>query len=153
MRCRNSFIMKNTGLVLLTALLPFCIVLGQKGTMADSIYLVELNQRIDHYVVEKNIKALDSLYADDFVFSHGSGRAEGKAGWLSTVARANYPMRQHDSVKVELHPAIAIVRGKMSIQKINKDKTDHYHLRYIRIFARRNSWQLISHHTTHEWHE
>jgi ketosteroid isomerase-like protein len=145
--------MKKIALALFTILFPCGFINGQTESMADSNLIRELNQRIDQYVVERKIQALDSLYAADFVFSHGSGRVEGKAGWLTTVARANYPMRQHDSVKVELHPAIAIVRGKMSIQKINKDKTDHYHLRYIRVFARRNSWQLISHHTTHEWHE
>ena len=66
----------------------------------------------------------------------------------------NYPQRQHDSVKVELHAGVAIVKGKMDIQKINNDKTDRYHLRYIRIYALRNKhWQMISHNTTHEWHE
>lgn len=145
--------MKNGVLVLFVLLLSCCLVNGQTEALADSNLIRELNQRIDEYVVQKNIQALDTFYAGDFVFSHGSGRVEGKAGWLSTVARADYPMRQHDSVKVEMHPAIAIVRGKMSIKKINKDKTDHYHLRYIRVFARRKSWQLISHHTTHEWHE
>lgn len=127
---------------------------AQTGAETDSSFLVKLNQQIDDGVVSRNITALDSLYAGDFVFSHGSGRVEGKAGWLTTVARANYPFRQHDSVKVELHPGVAVVKGKMSIQKINKDKTDNYHLRYIRVYAwRNNRWQLISHNTTHEWHE
>lgn len=117
-------------------------------------YLIWLNQEIDSYVVSKDVKALDSLYADDFVFSHGSGRVEGKEGWMKTVERANYPLRQHDSVKVELHENVAVLKGKMDIQKVNKDKTDTYHLRYIRIYALRNkNWLLISHNTTHEWHD
>jgi ketosteroid isomerase-like protein len=121
---------------------------------SNNSYLVWLNQQIDSYVVSKDVKALDSLYADDFVFSHGSGRVEGKDGWMKTVERANYPLRQHDSVKVELHENVAVVKGKMDIQKVNKDKTDTYHLRYIRIYALRNKqWQLISHNTTHEWHD
>jgi hypothetical protein len=121
---------------------------------SDSSFLVSLNQQIDSYVVQRNTTALDSLYANDFVFSHGSGKVEGKQSWLTTVARANYPMRQHDSVKVELHAGVAIVKGKMAIQKINTDKTDRYHLRYIRVYEwRNNRWQMISHNTTHEWHE
>lgn len=120
----------------------------------DSSYLVSLNQQIDDYVVRRNVRVLDSLYANDFIFSHGSGRVEGKAGWLRTVGRANYPLRQHDSVRVELHEALGIVKGKMKIEKINKDKTDRYYLKYIRVYAlRKNFWQLISHTTTHEWHE
>lgn len=120
----------------------------------DSSLLVTLNQRIDDLVVQRNTIALDSLYATDFVFSHGSGKVEGKTGWLTTVGRNNYPKRLHDSVKVELHPGVGIVKGKMSIERVNKDKTDRYHLRYLRVYAlRAGRWQLISHSTTHEWHE
>ncbi|MBC7948864.1 MAG: nuclear transport factor 2 family protein [Chitinophagaceae bacterium] len=141
--------------LLLIAILPTSLLLESKAQVArDSAYLVALNQRIDSLVVIRNVTALDSLYAVDFVFSHGSGRVEGKSGWLTTVGRANYPLRQHDSVKVELHPGLAVVKGKMSIQKINKDKTDRYHLRYIRVYALRGrQWQLVSHNTTTEYHE
>jgi hypothetical protein len=127
---------------------------AQVITGGDSSYVVWLNQQIDSYVVSRNTTALDTLYGEDFVFSHGSGRVEGKTGWLTTVGRSNYPDRQHDSVKAEMHPALAIVKGKMFIQKVNRDKTDSYHLRYIRVYALRNNrWFLISHNTTHEWHE
>ena len=120
----------------------------------DSAYLIELNQRIDSYVVEQKVAALDSLYADDFVFSHGSGKVEGKPGWLATVARTKYNLRQHDSVKVELHPGLAIVKGKMTIQRVGADKIDRYYLRYIRVFAYRNKkWLFVSHNTTYELHE
>jgi ketosteroid isomerase-like protein len=121
---------------------------------ADSGYLVTLNQQIDSYVVKRDTSALKKLYSDDFVFSHGSGKVEGKSGWLTTVGRADYPLRQHDSVKVELHWDLAIVRGKMKIEKNNKDNIDRYYLRYLRIYALRDKqWQLVSHHTTYEWHE
>lgn len=138
-------------------LLTFCIMaLAAQMLYAqnDSALLIRLNQQIDSYVVQKNVAALDSLFAADFIFNHGSGKTEGKAGWFTTVARANYPYRNHDSVKVELHPAIAIVKGKMNIEKRNKDKADRYWLKYIRVFALRdNRWQLISHSTVQEQHE
>lgn len=122
-------------------------------TSNDSSYLLQLNQQIDQYVVERNIAALDSLYAPDFVFSHGSGRIEGKAGWMKTVGRADYPLRQHDSVRVELHGKLALLRGKMNIEKKGKEKTDKYFLRYIRLYARRDHhWQLVSHQTFYEQH-
>jgi hypothetical protein len=109
---------------------------------------------IDTYVVERNVEALDSLYAPDFVFSHGSGKVEGKSGWLATVGRTTYQVRRHDSVTVELHPALAIVKGKLSIQRAGKDKLDKYHLEYIRVYALRGKgWQMVSHNTTLEYHE
>ena len=121
---------------------------------ADSLLLVKLNQQIDDYVVQQKVTELGSLYADDFVFSHGSGKVEGKASWLQSVARTTYPSRQHDSVKVELHPGVAVVKGNMSIRRNDKQKVAVYHLKYIRVYALRNrQWQMISHSTTAERHD
>jgi hypothetical protein len=121
---------------------------------ADSSLLIRLNQQIDDYVVQQKVKELGSLYADDFVFSHGSGKVEGKAGWLQSVARTTYPSRQHDSVKVELHPGVAIVKGNMAIRRNDKEKVAVYYLKYIRVYALRNKqWQMISHSTTAERHD
>jgi len=119
----------------------------------DSSYLLRLNQLTDDYVVARNTAALDTIYADDFVFNHGSGKTEGKEGWYVTVKRANYPLRAHDSVKVELHGNVAILRGKMNIQKVNKDKTDKYWLKYVRVYVLRGRWRLVSHSTVAEAHE
>ena len=122
--------------------------------VADSNFIIIRNQQMDTYVVEHNTTALDSLYADDFVFSHGSGRVEGKQGWFTSVAKGSFLSRLHDSVTVEFHPQLAIVRGKLSVQKKNKEKIDRYQLYYIRVYAlRKSSWQMISHITTREYHE
>lgn len=102
---------------------------------SDSSFLISRNQQIDTYVVEHNTTALDSLYAEDFVFSHGSGRIEGKKGWLTSVEKGSFISRQHDSVTVEWHPQLAILRGKLTVQKKGKEKTDRYHLYYIRVYA------------------
>ena len=144
--------MRKISLLVCLALFPVLIIQAQGTT--DSSYLISLNQQIDDYVVQQNSAALEKIYAEDFVFSHGSGRIEGKAGWLKSVAKGGFLARQHDSVTVELHPQLAILRGKLSVQKKNKEKTDRYHLKYIRVYAyREKQWQLVSHVTTHEYHE
>ncbi len=144
--------MRRIILLLITLLFTSHTLTAQP--VKDSAYLLLLNQQIDDYVVQRNVAALDTLFATDFVFNHGSGKTEGKAGWMATVSKANYPLRQHDSVTVELHPGIAVVKGKMNIQKINKDKTDRYWLKYIRVYAWRiTGWKLISHSTVQEKHE
>ncbi len=130
------------------------IINAQTFYTTDSSHVIIINQQIDNYVMQKNARALDTLYAEDLVFSHGSGRIEGKAGWMKTVGRNNYPLRKHDSVTVEMHPGIAIVRGKMAIQRIDKGKTVRYTLKYVRVYAfRKQTWQMISHITTHEHHD
>lgn len=141
-------------ILLFTFFLALHTFLCAQAGKADSSYLVELNQQIDNYVVKQNVDLLGKLYADDFIFSHGSGRVEGREGWLKSVAKGNFLLRQHDSVTVEMHPELAIVRGKLTVHKNNKDKTDRYHLKYFRLYALRNKqWQLVSHITTSEWHE
>ncbi|MEP6676823.1 MAG: nuclear transport factor 2 family protein [Ferruginibacter sp.] len=133
-------------------LFPLFIAAQQTG--ADSNAIVALNQQIDDYVVSKNTKALENLYSNDFVFSHGSGKVQDKAAWLRSVVNANYALRQHDSVTTELHGDIAIVKGKMTITRIDKDKTDRYWLKYVRVFVwKKERWQMISHSTIQEQHE
>ena len=140
----------------LALLLPFFITVKLKAQLPpspDSMSLVTLNQHIDDLVVQQQVAQLDSLYADDFVFSHGSGRIEGKPNWLRTVGRTKYGVRNHDSVRVQQHDNIAVVKGNMYIERFDKAKTAKYSLRYLRIYAIRSGrWQLLSHTTTAETH-
>jgi hypothetical protein len=141
-------------LVLLSLVLTTSIVTAQNNAAPDSMYFISLNQQIDTYVVQRNVRALDTLYATDFVFSHGTGFIEGKPGWLSAVEKNSYLSRRHDSVTVEPHPGLAILRGKLSIQRKDNDQLTRYNLKYVRVYAVRNKrWQMISHITTHEQHE
>jgi ketosteroid isomerase-like protein len=140
------------------ALISLAILLftatATKAQPADSAGIIRLNQQIDSHVIAQDLAALDTLYADDFVFSHGSGLVEGKGGWLKTVSTVRYSLRQHDSVTAELHAGIIIVKGKLSVQRTNKDKTSRYNLKYIRVYVLRNKrWQLLSHHTVYEHDE
>ncbi len=146
--------MQKINAILLLLLAPLLVLHAQVSEPTDSGFVVTLNQQIDDFVVKQQIEPLSKIYADDFVFSHGSGKVEGREDWLKSVAKGNFLLRQHDSVTVEMHPELAIVRGKLSVHKNNKDKIDRYHLKYFRLYAYRNKqWQLISHITTSEWHE
>jgi hypothetical protein len=127
---------------------------ARDNPQADSSMLLTLNQQIDNLVVLHDINALDKLYAADFVFSHGSGRVEGKVGWFRSVDKGNFVSRQHDSVTVELHPGIALLRGKLTVLKKASKGNSKYYLKYVRVYALRDKqWQLISHVTVWEYHE
>ena len=127
---------------------------AQQNISFDSSVIITLNQQIDNYVVQQNIAALDKLYAPDFVFSHGSGKVEGRQGWFKSVAKGSFVTRQHDSVTVEMHTDIAVVRGRLSVHKKTEKENSKYHLKYVRVFVLRDKqWQLISHITVWEQHE
>ena len=58
------------------------------GVLAQSASerLLSINAQIDEAVVKKDTKKLARLYADDFVFTHGTGLVEGKTSWIKNVA-------------------------------------------------------------------
>jgi len=124
-------------------------LLGQSGKE-----VLDLNVQIDKGVVQKNIEFLKKVYGNDFVFTHGTGLVEGKESWLKAIQRPEleYLSRVHDSTQVEMHGQVAIVVGRLVVERVAQD-TAKYGLWYVRVFEKRkNQWQMISHRTTKEWH-
>jgi ketosteroid isomerase-like protein len=117
--------------------------------------VLRANASIDAGVVTKDMAALQKLYADDFVFTHGTGLVEGKASWLKNVQSPDvqFKQRKQDSTQVEMHNDVAIVIGRLDIVREQKHQTATYGIWYVRVFVwRAKRWQLISHRTTREWH-
>lgn len=113
------------------------------------------NAQIDAGVVAKDIDVLKKLYADDFVFTHGTGLVDSKASWLKNIQNPEvlFKSRVQDSTKVEMHNDVAIVVGRIDIVREQKQQTFKYGIWYVRVFIQKdNRWQCISHRTTKEWH-
>jgi ketosteroid isomerase-like protein len=117
----------------------------------------DLNRAIDRAVVKKDIGFLEKHYADDFVFTHGTGNIDSKDSWIKNIANmpegTRFVSREHDSTFVEPHSNIAIITGKLSVQRQSKEKTTDYFVKYVRVFVlRKKVWQMISHRTYFERH-
>ncbi|MCU7548457.1 nuclear transport factor 2 family protein [Chitinophagaceae bacterium LB-8] len=113
-----------------------------------------LNRQIDHWVVQKNTGLLKKYYADDFVFTHGTGHVDSKASWLENVAKpgTQFVSRLHDSTAVELHPNLAIVTGTLTVVRKTAAPGSNYAVRYVRVYARqKKDWQMVSHRTVLQW--
>lgn len=133
-------------------LLPIWVI-AQKDSL--EIEIARLNQEIDNAVIEKNLAFLQIHYAEDFVFTHGTGLVDNKAKWLMSVNNpaSVFLSRLHDSTTVEIHNDIVIVSGKLLVIRKDNLKTVNYGLRYVRVFRKNKEiWQMISHRTTFEWH-
>jgi ketosteroid isomerase-like protein len=117
---------------------------------------IATNAQIDEAVVKKDTLKLKKLYADDFVFTHGTGFVEGKASWIKNVRNPNtqFISRAQDSTTFELHGDVALVIGKIEIVRKDKDGNVAYGIWYIRVYRKKKKdlWQMISHRTTREWH-
>jgi ketosteroid isomerase-like protein len=139
----------NTVCLVLTVFASF----GQGDATASNV--LEINQRIDAGIVDKDIGTLEKLYASDLVFTHGTGTVDDKESWLRSVSRPEqkFVSRVHDSTGVELHNDIALVHGILTVTRLDGRKEVRYKLWYLRIFRQReDTWELISHRTTHEIH-
>jgi ketosteroid isomerase-like protein len=117
----------------------------------------DLNRAIDMAVVKKDVAFLQKHYADDFVFTHGTGNIDSKESWIKNIQNmpeGNYFVsREHDSTFVEPHGNIAIITGKLSVKRQSKEKITDYYVKYVRVFVlRKKVWQMISHRTYFEKH-
>lgn len=118
-------------------------------------FIDSVNRVIDRSVVQKKVALLQKYYADDFVFTHGTGLVDSKKSWIKNVSdtSVHYISREHDSTFVELHKDVAIITGILTVRRQMPASINAYALRYVRVFVlRKNQWQMISHRTTSEWH-
>ncbi len=120
-------------------------------------YLLNLDRKIQEAVVIGDSLLMDSVLANDFLFTHGfmNGGQEDEAKWKQ-LARRNPPLyfyRRVDSATVELHGDIALVLGTLSIKRrpiARNNETENYcyTLAYVHLYAfRKNRWQFLSHRT------
>jgi ketosteroid isomerase-like protein len=113
-----------------------------------------VNTRIEDAVVAKDLASLEALYADDFVFTHGTGLVQTKSQWLDSIrtTETRYLSRQLDSTSIELHADTAIVKGRLLVCRQSEAGEKRYGLQYVRVYSMKTGlWQLISHRTTAQW--
>lgn len=142
----------RTYLLYLLVFSTYSILFAQENTQKT---IEELNQRIDNAVIKKDVDQLRKLYADDFVFTHGTGVVDSKESWLKDIEKstARFISRQHDSTTVEVHDNVAIITGRLMVTREGEKGISRYGIRYVRVYAlRKKQWLLISHRTVKEWH-
>ena len=105
-------------------------------------------------MVSKDFASLEVLYADDFVFTHGTGLVQTKSEWLDSL-RSNetrFLSRQLDDTSIELDAEVALVTGKLLVCRQSAEGEVRYGLQYRREYSMKSGlWQLISHRTTAQW--
>lgn len=116
--------------------------------------LIAYNQAIDHAVIQHDTDLLKKAFTEDFVFYHGTGMVDGKSSWIANAKNmtVHYSLRQHDSVRIEVHPPdIYIAYGKLTVQREDSKGNHRYYLYYQRIFRKiKNRFMMMSHRTLHE---
>lgn len=141
---------KMCSLTISFALRLLVLVLTVQITASGADVLTDLramDQRIEDAVVGADLKFLESAYASDFRFTHGTGNVQSKDEWLKSVAKRGFLSRKISLVEVELHGDVAVTVGRLDVIK-NGEGGEKYSLKYVRIYGRRNGrWQLLMHRT------
>lgn len=123
--------------------------------MNSAISTIEtVNRRLEDAIVSKDFASLEALYADDFVFTHGTGLVQTKSQWLDSLHSndTRYLSRQLDDTMIELHTDIALVTGRLLVCRLSESGEATYGLKYVRVFSRKSGlWQLVSHRTISQW--
>lgn len=129
---------------------------GQKlsDTTAINFQVDSINREVDRAVVQKNIPYMQTHFADDFKFTHGTGLIDNKESWIgkTQMPGVQYISREHDSTNVELHGDIAIVTGTLKVVLPPGANRYGYMIRYERVYwLNKKIWQMISHRTFAQW--
>jgi hypothetical protein len=109
--------------------------------------VAQLDSILETAVLAQDRAALDTLYAADFQFSHGTGEHDTRQTWLLQALATPAPFRSRrvDSVTVEVHPGWAVTTGRLWVESVAHGRYAWRYLRVWRLDGRR--WQLASHHS------
>jgi hypothetical protein len=113
--------------------------------------LLDFEKNIENAVVNTDISFLQSAYADDFKFKHGTGNRSTKESWLKDVVdnKGKFLSRKVDASEAELHDNIGITEGTITVTRADRS----YTIRYVRAYRKKgNTWELFMHRTVEETH-
>lgn len=111
--------------------------------------LRELDQTIDTAVSERDETVLNSVLADDFIYTHSNGRSQSKAEFVDAIKRREDPPRRLlQNIGVEFHDDVAVTRGDLDIHY--HDNRPSLYMRYVRVYRfLGDRWRPISHRTVY----
>jgi ketosteroid isomerase-like protein len=113
------------------------------------VEMSDLDTAIDNAMSGQDAAALNSLLADDFVYTHSNGMSQPKPEFITAIlARTNPPRRVLSDVHAEPHGDIAVTRGNLDI--LYNDGRPNLYMRYVRIYRQIDGrWLAISHRTVY----
>lgn len=125
---------------------PVGVTIAQNS---DEAVLRSLERAQANAVVEMNFDVLEEIYADDFIFTHGTGEVHDKTRWFDTLSSGrDYLSREHEMIEIELHGDLGIVYGVLLVHAKINGIEGQFRARYVRVYKQRGDrWLLVSHRT------
>jgi ketosteroid isomerase-like protein len=108
--------------------------------------LIGLDPKMDTAMAEQDRETLESLLADDFMYTHSNGMTQSKRDFIEPImAPENPPQRLLSEIAGELHGDIGVTRGNLDV--VSPDRRLLF--RYVRVYRKQpdGAWRSISHRT------
>ena len=120
--------------------------LAQEKSDAATVRTME-SKWVDAYK-QRQIAAVASLLADDYVITQEDGSVYGKVGFISYNAGSlRVDVAEPSDLKIHMHDNIAVVTGAYHEKGVQGGKPYDYHDRLTDVWMKTNGkWQLIASH-------
>ncbi len=125
---------------------------GKMRTLKDSNLeqaLIKLKHDIGHAYVQKDLAALERLYADDYIVTDDSGETINKTQEIERLKSGNavYESTSYEDVKVRVYGNVAIVAGRGTVKGRGKNGTFHKQYFSTNIFVNQDGkWRAVTAH-------
>lgn len=116
-------------------------------TVQDKQALLKINKEYDDALVAGDIKALELIFADEFVYTSTSGEVVNRAQQLEVIKSGGLKIASgiSEDVEVRLYGDIAIVTGRFVARGEFKGKGFDSIERYTSVWLKRDRrWQLVA---------
>lgn len=131
-----------------SGLLLAALVALPAAAFADAAAEVEkMEQKRMVAVINADMAALDSIYAEDFFYNTSSGPALTKSEYLPRYASGELKVHAADSEArdIRVYGNTALVTGIVHVNLTSRGENKTLHLRYLNVWVKReNGWVLVA---------
>jgi ketosteroid isomerase-like protein len=108
--------------------------------------LCGLDPQMDTAMARQDLAKLETLLADDFIYTHSNGLSQPKREFIDAIGRReNPPRRDLSEIAGEVHGDVGVTRGNLDVVYGDGRRLV---FRYVRVYRLSDgSWHPISHRT------
>jgi len=92
--------------------------------------------------IKQDEVALKRFLADDLVYTHGNGKRQSKAEYITAVTKgpASYESFKESGINIRLYGKVAVLTGLVDVKIVNAEP---YRVRTLEVYEEHNGqWQL-----------
>jgi hypothetical protein len=120
-------------------------------SVAQSDDVIKMDQLLNKYIVEHNVQAASTLYADDFILTTSSGAVKKKQDMLNEIGLPGlqFEINQTTNVQIRVIGNTAVLTGTLLQKGVYQEKPFDNKLLVTDTWVFVNgSWKLLAGHAT-----